>query len=168
MQESMLELLQNSSVLHTTAGQQQLQYFAKLNDTLAITQASELGFTCGSHRAAMTAGRHICYSLVWGLIFLVVVATLYDVGSEPSVSSESAASQTDSALQDCMDSWTKAFSLTRNISYVTAHRGNEAFAFLHGMRVLSVTWIILGQTFAVQASLGYLNPAEVFPPTVRA
>jgi hypothetical protein len=164
----MLELLQNTSLLHTTAGQQQLQYFAKLNDTLAITQPSELGFTCGSHRAQMTAGRHICFSLMWGLIVLVVIATLYDVASVRSSLTESESSQADSPLRDFMEGWMKAFSVVRNIRYVAAHRGDEVFAFLHGMRVLSITWIILGQTFAVQASLGYLNPAEVFPPTVRA
>jgi len=36
---------------------------------------------------------------------------------------------------------------------------------LNGMRSLSMLWIIFGHTLAVQASVGYVNPAALLPPT---
>ena len=36
---------------------------------------------------------------------------------------------------------------------------------LNGMRSISMLWIILGHTLAVQSSVGYINPAAVLPPT---
>ena len=35
----------------------------------------------------------------------------------------------------------------------------------HGMRSISMLWIIFGHTLAVQLSVGYVNPAALLPPT---
>ncbi len=36
---------------------------------------------------------------------------------------------------------------------------------LNGMRSISMLWIILGHTLAVQSSVGYVNPAAILPPS---
>lgn len=45
-----------------------------------------------------------------------------------------------------------------------ASTSKKNISFFHGLRSISMLWIILGHTLVVQASVGYQNPAAVLPP----
>eukprot|EP00752_Nemacystus_decipiens_P006535 g5886.t1 len=66
--------------------------------------------------------------------------------------------------QDHISKYLAAFSIPRNLSWLfSVGEANELSVF-DGLRVLSMLWVVLGHTLAVQASIGYINPETVMPP----
>ena len=153
-------MVYNVSLLQTPIGQQQFQYFTKLNETLVGANIASTGFTCGNNGASMTVDRYICFSILSLLATAVIFATIYDMGS--SISSLDQNQQS-----DWISGFVNTFSVTRNVGFVFEPRRDSSYACFDGLRAISMLWIILGHSIAVQASVGYLNPATVLPPAVR-
>eukprot|EP00736_Rhodelphis_marinus_P008409 Rmarinus@m.20093 len=57
----------------------------------------------------------------------------------------------------------KSFSASSNLS-ILFEPSDADFKFLHGVRVLSVAWIILAHTLLYMTVVGFDDPAEVLPP----
>eukprot|EP00808_Paulinella_micropora_P004909 g49359.t1 len=132
-----------------------LAYLIKLKDTLAITNATGTGYTCGNNSAPYTFHNHIFFYLVASLAFCVFLFTVIHVN----------VNHIDDVLWG-LRPLTEAFSLVYVYKYVMKSRGRAgSFNVLDGLRALSILWIILGHTLARQTSVGVLNITAVVPPT---
>eukprot|EP00904_Undaria_pinnatifida_P008086 jgi/Undpi1/4407/HiC_scaffold_17.g07762.m1 len=66
--------------------------------------------------------------------------------------------------QDHISKHLRAFSVPRNLNWIFSVGEASDLRVFDGLRVLSMLWVVLGHTLAVQSSIGYINPEAVVPP----
>eukprot|EP00903_Cladosiphon_okamuranus_P009857 g9367.t1 len=66
--------------------------------------------------------------------------------------------------EDHISKYLAAFSIPRNLTWLFSVGESNELSVFDGLRVLSMLWVVLGHTLAVQSSIGYINPETVMPP----
>ncbi|CAN0072229.1 unnamed protein product, partial [Discosporangium mesarthrocarpum] len=69
-----------------------------------------------------------------------------------------------SLQEDHISKYLAAFSVPRNLTRLFQVGPPNELSVFDGIRVISILWVVLGHTLAVQASIGYINPEAVMPP----
>lgn len=158
-----------NDMLQNAMSQQRYIYFSKLAAVLEYGQSSEATYSCGANLHSMTIDRRICMYCFGLLLFLTIASTVWHMasagrdGNDPWRVPESFAPVEKNLVE--------AFSLIKNVPVILSmHDQNkiysqDRFAVLDGLRVISILWIMLAHTLALNTAAGLLNPEYVMPPT---
>ena len=161
--------LKTKDILQDAASQQRYVYFSKLAAVLEYGQSTEATYSCGANLHSMTIDRKICMFCFVLLLLLTVSSTVWHMasagrdGNDPWMVPENFARVERNLVE--------AFSLIKNVPVILSMHNQKStyvqdrFAVLDGLRVISILWIMLAHTLALNTAAGLLNPEYVMPPT---
>jgi len=128
------------------------QYLVNVRDTIRLGAATQADFTCGSHAFSVDTTAAVVIIITALLLVVVTITTVMEYWM-PN-------------MFQGLGRFGTAFSARRNLNRLfNTRRRNKEFRCLDGLRAMSMGWVILGHELAFEASIGYINPFAILPPT---
>ena len=156
-------------MLQDAVNQQRYIYFSKLVAVLEYGQSTDATYSCGANLHYMTIDRRLCMYCFGLLMFLTIASTAWHMASAGRDGNDPWRVPESLALAE--KTLVEAFSLIKNVPVILSTYdqnkiySQDRFAVLDGLRVISILWIMLAHTLALNTAAGLLNPEYVMPPT---